>query len=400
MINYILTLQKKYPRQFWLLFWGMLISTIGSSMIWPFLMIYVSEKLLLPLTTVASLMTLYSAMGLFSSFIAGPITDRLGRKWIMVISLAINGLAYLFMSQANSLSTFALLMGLSGAFNPLYRVGADAMMADLIPPQKRIDAYSILRTGNNLGVAVGPAVGGIIASTSYTIAFFVAATGLLLYSLMVLFFAAETLPELDPGRPAQSERFAGYGRILRDGPFMSFIFTLTLTQICAAIMWVLLAVHAKTNYQLPERLYGFIATTNALMVVFLQVWITQLTKRRPPLLVLALGSFFYAIGVGSVVLGRDFWAFWASMVVMTFGELILTPTATTLAANLAPQDMRGRYMSLYGLTWSVAAGIGPVLGGILNDQVGPAAIWYGALLIGLVSTVIFLLLAQRTKAVG
>ena len=235
MINYILTLRKQYPRQFWLLFWGILISTIGSSMIWPFLMIYVSEKLHLPLTTVASLMTLYSAMGLFASFIAGPITDRLGRKWIMVISLAINGLAYLFMSQANSLSSFALLMGLSGAFNPLYRVGADAMMADLIPPQKRIDAYSIMRTGNNLGVAVGPAVGGIIASTSYTIAFFVAATGLLLYSLMVLFFAAETLPERDPGRPAQYERFAGYGRILRDGPFMSFIFTLTLTQICVRV---------------------------------------------------------------------------------------------------------------------------------------------------------------------
>ncbi len=400
MINHTLTPQKQYPRQFWLLFYGMLISTIGSSMIWPFLMIYVSEKLHLPLTTVASLMTLNSAMGLFSSFIAGPIIDRLGRKWIMVISLAINGLVYLFMSQANSLSAFALLMGLSGVFNPLYRVGADAMMADLIPQEKRIDAYSILRTGNNLGVALGPLMGGILASTSYAVAFIVAATGLLLYGLMVLFFAAETLPKRDPEQPAQYEQFAGYGRILRDGPFMSFIFTLTLTQICAAIMWVLLAVHAKTNYHLPERLYGFIPFTNALMVVFLQVLITQLTKRRPPLLVLALGSFYYAIGVGSVALGQDFWAFWASMVVMTFGELILTPTATTLAANLAPKDMRGRYMSLYGLTWSVAAGIGPVLGGILNDQIGPAAIWYGALLIGLVSTGIFLLLAQRTKAAG
>ena len=90
-----------YPRQFWLMFWGMLISTIGTSMIWPFLMIYVSERLHLPLTAVASLMTLNAAMGLVSSFIAGPLIDRVGRKWVMVVSLAgESALGYLLMSQA------------------------------------------------------------------------------------------------------------------------------------------------------------------------------------------------------------------------------------------------------------------------------------------------------------
>jgi MFS family permease len=393
----LLGLFNAYPRQFWLLFWGLLISTIGTSMIWPFLMIYVSERLNLPLTLVASLMTLNAGMGLLSSFFAGPIIDRAGRKWVMAISLCASGLVYFGLSRADSLPAFALLMATSGAVNPLYRVGADAMMADLIPTERRADAYSLLRTGNNLGVALGPAVGGLIATISYAIAFYFAAGGLLIYSLLVTFLAVETLPARSPESPGAvvKERFGGYGRVLRDRQFISFVGSYTLIQICAAMIWVLLGVYAKVNYAVSEGLYGFIPMTNALMVVFFQYSVTQLTKRRQPLSVLAVGALFYSVALGSVALGRGFWGFWLSMVILTIGELIQSPTATTLAANLAPAEMRGRYMSLYGLTWGVATGIGPVLGGLLNDRLGPTAIWYGGAVIGLTSGLLFLGLVQR-----
>jgi MFS family permease len=392
-------LLNAYPRQFWLLFWGLLISTIGTSMIWPFLMIYVSERLSLPLTLVASLMTLNAGMGLLSSFFAGPIIDRAGRKWVMAISLFVTGLVYLGLSRADSLPAFAILMAISGAFNPLYRVGADAMMADLISAERRPDAYSLLRTSNNLGVALGPALGGFVATISYTIAFYFAASGLVIYGLLVTFLAVETLParSLDEARIGETvkERFGGYGRVLGDRQFISFVGTYTLTQICAAMIWVLLAVYAKENYAVSESLYGFIPMTNALMVVFFQYSVTQVTKRRQPLSILSLGALIYSVALGSVTLGRAFWGFWLSMVILTVGELIQSPTATTLAANLAPAEMRGRYMSLYGLTWGVASGVGPVLGGLLNDQFGPKAIWYGGAAIGLASSLLFLGLVQR-----
>ena len=148
-----------YPRQFWLMFSGYILSAIGSSMIWPFLTIYVSERLQLQLTIVTGLLTLNSVAGLVSAFVAGPAIDRLGRKWVMVASLLINGLGYLAMSRAGSLVEFALILVLQGAAGPLYRVGADAMVADLVEPAKRIDAYSLMRLSNNVGVAVGPAIG-------------------------------------------------------------------------------------------------------------------------------------------------------------------------------------------------------------------------------------------------
>jgi MFS family permease len=110
---------------------------------------------------------------------------------------------------------------------------------------------------------------------------------------------------------------------------------------------------------------------------------------------LAAGSFFYALGVGSVALGNGFWGFWASMVIMTIGELILIPTATTFVADLAPAEMRGRYMSIYGLTWGIATGVGPVLGGFLNDNLGPITIWIGAFIIGMAGTAGFLFLLPR-----
>ncbi|MRR52423.1 MAG: MFS transporter, partial [Rhodocyclaceae bacterium] len=174
-------LQSEYPPQFWLMFWGMLISTIGSSMVWPFMMIYVSEKLDLPLSTVTSLMTVNATTGLIFAFIAGPVADRLGRKRIMVISLIADWLAFFLLSQASTYLAFLVLMALRGAINPLYRVGADAMMADLVEPEERPEAYSLLRMSNNAGIALGPSIGGFIAGVSYTLAFTAAAIGMTTY---------------------------------------------------------------------------------------------------------------------------------------------------------------------------------------------------------------------------
>ena len=366
-------------------------------MIWPFLMIYVSGRLHLPMATTASLMTINAAAGLIFSFVAGPATDHFGRKWIMVISLVGNGMVYLFLGQATTFPEFAVLMSLGGAFNPLYRVGADAMLADLIPAEGRPDAYAMIRMSNNLGIALGPAIGGFIAVTSFTIAFYCAALGLIIYGLLLTFFGHETLTSIKRAvRPAK-ERFGGYGQIFRDRRLITFTLNFTLTSICAAMVWVLLSVYTYTYYGLPENLYGLIPTTNAIMVVALQLFVTNLTKRRPPLLMMALGTLFYAVGVGSVALGQGFWGFWVSMVILTVGELILIPTATTYVANLAPPDMRGRYMSIYSLSWGIAFGIGPVLGGFLNDNIAPAAIWYGGLLIGLVSAALFVVLTPRVS---
>ena len=143
---------------------------------------------------------------------------------------------------------------------------------------------------------------------------------------------------------------------------------------------------------MPEALYGWIPTTNALMCVFVQYPVTNITRNRPTLPVLGMGMLIYALGAGSVALMSSFWGFWLSMVILTFGELTLVPTASKYVADLAPADLRGRYMSMHWLGWGLARTLSPILGGFLNDNIAPRAIWIGGLLIGLTSTLgIFLL---------
>ena len=384
-----------YPRQFWLLFWGVLLNSIGGSMVWPFLTIYARRELQVPLTTVTLLLTLNSAAGLAATSLAGPAVDRFGRRGAMVLSLSLTGLAMAALSRADSLPAWQLIMVALGGFGPVYRVGADAMVADLVPGDRRPGAYALMRMISNLGVAIGPAVGGFLVFVSYDLAFFGAAGASLAFALLILIFAHETLPER--GSLAPATRTTGYGPVLRDRPFLLFCGVLSLAGMGYSMLMVLLPVYAKESFGVPESQYGFILATNAAMVVLFQYSVTKLTIRFPTLHVLAIGSLFYAVGVGSVALGSTFPAFLVSMIILTVGELIMAPTSTTLTAALAPPDMRGRYMGVYALTWGVSFGIGPVLGGILSDQVAPVAIWYSGLVTGLVAVAGFILLSRSAR---
>jgi MFS family permease len=396
MIDRLRNTLSEYPPQFWLMATGLLISSAGASMIWPFLMIYASEKLSLSLSTVSTLITINAATGLLASFAAGAIADKLGRKLVMVTSLAVNGLGYLFMSQAHTYLGFAILMLVMGASNPLYQVGADAMLADMIGPEKRTTAFAIIRMINNAGIAIGPATGGFLAAKSYSYAFIGAATGMFIYSLLLFFRAHETLSKTYQLKTEPvPEGLGGYERVFRDRPYVVFALLVGIGLIAPSLMWTLLPVYAKQNFGLTESLYGWLPTTNALMCVFVQFFVTQVSRRYRPLPVAAIGMLTYALGVGSVALMTNFMGFWLSMVLMTFGELILIPTVSNYIADMAPADMRGRYMSFYWFAWGIARGAAPLIGGFLNDQVAPRAIWYGGLMIGLASTAGLLLLAGR-----
>jgi MFS family permease len=394
---------NEYPRQYWLMIVGIVISTAGGSMIWPFMLIYASGKLNLPLSTVATLISINAGTGLFASFLAGSLADKIGRKVVMVISLALNGFAYFFMMRAETYPQFAVLMVFIGLSNPLYQVGADAMLADMIPSEKRTDAYAINRIANNAAFGVGPAVGGFLAGRDYNLAFYGAGAGFIIYSLLLFFLARETLDKTVSEEKAvwvedRPPSASGYLRVFQDKAYMAFVALMAIGLTAPSMLWILMPVYAKTNFGIPESMYGWIPTTNAMMCVFVQYAVTSITRRHNTLPVMAVGMFIYALGVGSVTLMTGFWGFWLSMVILTFGELTIVPTASKYVADIAPADMRGRYMSLYWFGWGLARTCAPLIGGFLNDNLFPQAIWIGGIIIGLVSTVGLVLLNSLTKA--
>jgi MFS family permease len=387
----------RYPRQFWLIAGIMMLAWTFHSMLWPYLLIYSSEVLALPLTAVAGLLTINAAVGLVTTFLGGAIADRFGRKWVMGISFLFCAVSWYFFQSASTPGSFIALMALNGATTPLYRLAADSMMADLVPSEKRIEAYSILRMGNNIGVALGPAIGGFTAAVSYSLSFKITGLGIFLCGILVILFSSETIPQMTPGAASEKSSSGGYRQLFKDRPFLSLIGAFTLNRIASATIWLMLGIYVKSNYGISESLYGFIPTTNAVMVIFLQVLTTNWVKKHNPRWMLVLGSAFYGAALLGVAFGRGFWAFWLCMVIATIGEMIAVPTSTTMAASMAPADMRGRYMSVYTLTGGIGSGVGPLMGGILSDSFGPAATWYGGGLIGFASAAAFLFNLFRQK---
>ncbi len=378
----------------------MLISSFGSSLIWPFQLIYISRQLGVRLSTVATLITLSASTGLALSFIGGAITDHVGRKPTMFAAQIGHGLAYFLMSRGASYLGFLVPLAMMNTAMLFYSVGSDSMMADMLPPEQRTEGYSILRMVNNSGLAIGPAIGGFIVSYSYAMAFHFAALAMTLYGLILLVFVKETLDRRAP-RPAKArkrEAFGGYDRVLKDRFFVVFVLVTSVGLIAPLMMWTLLAVYAKQNYGLPEYLYSWIPITNALMCVFVQYPVTTVTRRFRPLPTLAVGMLIYALGVGTVAWVSTFPGFVASMVVLSLGELIIVPVGTTFVAGRAPSDLRGRYMSVYWVSWGLSRATAPLIGGFLNDAISPRAVWHGGLVLGLLSTLGLVLLARRIPA--
>ena len=378
----------EYPLQFWILFCGRFIGSAGGSLVWPFLTIYLRQRLNIPLTTVGFLFAISSGVGLFSQAIWGPVVDRFGRKLAMVVGLLNEIMVMMGFALLGSVEAYAVLIALSGLIEPASRIGSQAMTADLVEADKRAGAYALLRMISNVGVAIGPAVGGFLAATSYLLSFSIAAATASVVLLLTIFLIKETKPELPEAaevyRPA-----GGYGYILRDLYFLAFCGASILLLMAYQPFLQILPVYMKEGFGIAESGFGVIMATNGLMVVFFQFAVTKVTERYTETYVMAAGAFFTGLGALAATLSNNFWLFLLAMIILTIGELIWAPTSIAFVAKVAPIDMRGRYMGVYGVAGGIAWGIGPITSGYFYDNIAPVSVWYLALVLGMVCTLAF-----------
>jgi MFS family permease len=383
-----------FPRQFWILFGGTLINQVGSGMVFPFLTLYLHQRLNLSMTLVGVILMLWSISGLVGNLAGGSLADRFGRKWLMVFSLGASALGLVAFGLANSLISAAVIVVYVGFVGALFQPARDAMVADLVGTDKRPQAYGLLRVVANLGIAIGPAIGGFLASVSYLIAFLTSASATMVFFFITIFLMRETKPTAALARNANAAAPGNFGTVFRDRRFIVFCGATAFAIIAYSQMMTVLPVYMKDQFALGETFFGWVMTTNAAMVVLLQIPITRVTEKVARLPLIAFGAILYATGVASVALGGTFPHFVASMAILTLGEMIVVPTATAVTADLAPAELRGRYMGVLGLTWNIGFGIGPILGGVITDQLAPRALWPIMGSAALVGALILLLLAR------
>lgn len=393
MISRVKNTIAEYPLQFWVLFCGRFIGSVGGSLVWPFLTIYLRQRLDISLTTVGVLFAVNAGVGLFSQVIWGPVVDKFGRKLPMVVGLSNEIVVMLGFALLGTVEAYAVLIAMSGLIEPASRIGSDAMIADLIEPDKRAGAYALMRMVSNAGVAIGPAVGGFLAATSYLLTFSTAAVAASVVLLLTIFLVRETKPELPETEEVQRPG-GGYGYIFRDFHFLAFCGASILLWMAYEPFMQILPVYMKEGFGIAESGFGLIMTVNALMVVFFQFAVTRVTQKYPDAYVMAAGAFWTGLGALAAALSNNFWQFLVAMIIMTIGELIWAPTSIAFVAKVAPVDMRGRYMGVYGVFIGLSWGISPIASGYLYDNIAPVSVWHLAAALALAGTVAYAIIGR------
>lgn len=394
--------RNSYPRAFWIFCVIVFIDRLGGALLFPFYALYLTQKFGISMTEVGGLFALFSVSGFVGSGLGGALTDRLGRRGVLIFSLIMSSLSALVMGVVNSLAAFALLSVVVGVLGSVGGPAHDAVVADLLPPEKRAEGYGIIRVVFNMSVVIGPAIGGFLASRSYLALFIADAVISLIAALIVQLSLPETKPAPHPDAQPETvaQTFGGYGRVFRDSLFMAFVFVTFLEVIVYMNMNTTLGVYLRDVHSVPLVKYGWIISLNAIMVVLFQFGITRALRNQKPMLMMAAGTALYAIGFAMYGFVNTYLMFLLAMVVITIGEMVVSPFSQALVAQFAPEEMRGRYMAVFGLSWGAGFAVGPALAGLVLDNLNPSWLWYACGVVGTISALGFMLLNGAHLAKG
>jgi len=344
------------PAQYWILFSGTLVNRFGHFVI-PFLAIYLKQRGQDP-RMIGLILGAYGAGGLIAGVVGGYLADKIGRKPTMLISCVGAAGAMLLLSQAESVTSLAALTMLTGVAGAMYGPAAGALIADLIPPHLRVRAYSCQRLAINLGFALGMATAGFMAKQSFMLLFIVDAATTIILGLTIFF-------GIKP-RNVVKKSASGWGPAIThmkaNRPFQLAIVSSLLVGIVFWQMSSSYGLQVTEGAGLDERSYGLLMALNGILITLVELPLTSITKRFDPGRVMTFGYILVGIGMGLNGLGANAFLLITSMVVFTCGEMISLPVNNSYMANLAPDEMRGRYQGVMSITWASSTMLGPPLG--------------------------------------
>lgn len=398
----VLRSYKEYPRTFWLLMGATLIDQIGRFLLLPFFALYITDHFGISMTQVGQLFLIWSVSGTLGSFASGAIADKFGRKAIIIFGLVFSGATSLFIGFADDVRLVFGLAALVGFLSDIGSPAQAAMITDLLPANRRAEGFSIWRVVANIAAVIGPLLAGFLVNSSedYIRLFIADAVASGVTALIVFLAIPETKPAPVEGHVPESllQVILGYRRVLRDYVYMAFIVVSIGASMVYAQMNTTMPVYMRDVSNIAPQGYSYLLSLNGAMVVLLQFWITRQLRSYSPMLAMAAGVLLYAIGFGMFGFGNTLGYFAIAMVIITVGEMVLTPVAQAVAARFAPEDMRGRYLAMFNFSYAIPFAIGPLLAGIIWDQLEPHWLWYAAGIVGLICSVSYLWLQARVGA--
>lgn len=353
---------RTMPHPMWALVVGAFINRFGA-FVYIFLTLYLTQRgYTAPQAGLA--IGAYSAGGLGAALLGGRLTDRYGRRSVIVVSMSGSAASMLALSQARGLLEIILLAGATGLVGELYQPAAGALIADLIPEGQRVTGFALFRLATNAGFAAGPVVGGFLAGHSFFLLFLGdALTSLAFAGIALLALPNRAAVAHEAHRePAQTPEDAGRAGWM---PFeRRFLLFLTATVL---ISFIYVQVDSTLGLQtravgLPTTAYGFLLSLNGLTVIAVELPLTSVTRRAAPYVAMTTGTLLIALGMGLTAIASSMPWFTLCALIWTCGEMVHVPVAAGYVADLAPPLARGRYAGGRQFAWSLGMILGALIG--------------------------------------
>lgn len=372
---------KGLPRAMWVLALSTLVNRLGT-MVMFFLALWLVQARGWTPARAALGMALYGAGALVASPFSGWVADRWGHRRTLAWSLALSaGLLLLFpLVQAPAL--LLPLIAIWSAATQAYWPASMALITDLVPATDRKQAFVLHRLASNLGIAVGPALGGFIAHYSYNALFWIDAATTFLGVAVLLAWVVQPAAPPPPEQPSVS----GW----RDRRLLYLLAALLPATAVFTQIHGVFPLYVCRDLGHDTRTYGLLFTLNTLLILVAEVALNQRLAHWRHGRQLALGALLFGLGFGALAGFRTLPLLVVSTVIWTIGEMVFLPASSDAVATMAPADRRGQYLGLYSLTWTLAMTLGPWLGLLVYGRFGAGWLWAGCGLLGGVSALLAL----------
>jgi MFS family permease len=317
----------------------------------------------------------YGGTAILAGPISGKLSDRIGALPIMRASLISSGIALLLFPLAKSYAAVIAITIVWAACAELFRPASLAAITHVVSPSQRRAAFALNRLAINLGMSIGPALGGFLATVSFRAMFVVDALTTLLAGAVL---SLTTWRLSTGGRDAQSEAEdlgLEVRSIMRDRRLAIFLLGSVLVGIVFFQHESALPLYMVEYLHMSPAFYGTLFTINTLLIVALEVPLNAATSRWPNTWSLVIGSLLFAVGFGALAFVSSAAGVLAMVIVWTFGEMMLFPAMAAHLGEIAPVPLRGTYMGAYSMSLSIALTLGPWLGTQLLATTGPVGVW-------------------------
>jgi MFS family permease len=372
---------RDLPRESWILFFAMFINRMGN-MAFPFLVLYLTSVKGFSATEAGFALSIYGFASIAAALIAGHLSDRIEPKNIIRTSLIGSALSVAIIPFLQTYAQIISVTILWSLFSESQRPANMTLLSSLSTPANRKVMFSFQRLAANLGMSMGPALGGFISERSFSWVFF-ANAALTLIAALVL-FRVRFSSHKDRHDDANEQLSAAFA----NPRYLFFLLGILLMTMVYFQHESTLSIFVVDELKEPRSHFGLLFTINTLMVVFLEIQLNLMTAHWKNQTSLALGALLYAIGFGSLFFAREFWGVCLSVVIWTFGEMIESPAVSASIAEFAPKRKMGQYMGLLTMTYGAAFSIGPGLGTAIYERWGSSSVWACCFFWGLVAAVI------------